>query len=30
MADASDFVDSLYTRLVLRDLFGKVVPGSLV
>ena len=30
MTDTSDVVGSLYTRLVLRDIFGKVVPGSLV
>jgi len=30
MANGSQLIESLYTRLVLRDLFGKVLPGSLV
>ena len=30
MSDASDVVSAFYDRLILRDLLGKVVPGSIV
>jgi hypothetical protein len=30
MADSADLISSLYTRLLLRDVLGKITPGALV
>ena len=30
MSDLTSLFDALYTRLLLRDFFGKIVPGSFI